>query len=45
VDFNDVMIHIFLDQVREYYNLEGLYAKGLILEPVWENKASEQEGA
>lgn len=27
VDLNDVMVHVFLDQIREQFNLEGLYSR------------------
>jgi ribosome-associated protein len=27
VDFNDVVVHIFQEDVRELYNLEGLFAQ------------------
>lgn len=26
MDYSDVMVHVFLPEVREYYNLEGLWA-------------------
>lgn len=28
VDLNDVMIHIFLDELRSFYNIEGLWSEG-----------------
>lgn len=27
VDLNDVLVHIFLDELREFYNLEGMWAE------------------
>lgn len=27
MDYNDVVVHIFLDPIREFYNLEGLWAE------------------
>lgn len=26
LDFNDVLIHVFLDELREFYNIEGMWA-------------------
>lgn len=31
LDLNDIIVHVFLDDVRSFYNLEGLWADG---EPV-----------
>ncbi|GAB6035681.1 ribosome silencing factor [Fundidesulfovibrio butyratiphilus] len=28
VDLNDVLVHIFLDDARTFYNLEGLWSEG-----------------
>jgi len=28
LDFNDVLVHIFLDEFREFYNIEGLWSEG-----------------
>jgi len=28
VDLNDIIIHIFQDEVRHFYNIEGLWAEG-----------------
>lgn len=27
VDLNDVLVHIFLDDLREFYNIEGMWAE------------------
>jgi len=27
VDLNDVLVHIFLDELREFYNIEGMWAE------------------
>ncbi|CCH47584.1 ribosome silencing factor [Pseudodesulfovibrio piezophilus] len=27
VDLNDVLVHIFLDELRDFYNLEGMWAE------------------
>lgn len=27
LDFNDVLIHVFLDELREFYNVEGMWAE------------------
>ena len=27
VDLNDVLIHVFLDELREFYNIEGMWAE------------------
>ncbi len=32
VDFNDVVAHVFLEPVRVFYDLEGLWAEAPILE-------------
>lgn len=28
VDLNDIIIHVFQDEVRRFYNIEGLWAEG-----------------
>lgn len=32
LDFNDVVAHIFLDRVRGYYDIEGLWADAEVVE-------------
>jgi ribosome-associated protein len=32
VDCNDVIVHVFLDETRSLYNVEGLYSKAEALE-------------
>jgi len=32
IDYGSVMVHIFQRPIREYYNLEGLWADGIIHE-------------
>lgn len=27
VDLNDVLVHVFLDEIREFYNIEGMWAE------------------
>lgn len=27
VDLNDVLIHVFLDELREFYNIEGMWSE------------------
>nr|WP_041915877.1 ribosome silencing factor [Pseudodesulfovibrio mercurii] len=27
VDLNDVLVHVFLDELREFYNIEGMWAE------------------
>ena len=27
VDLNDVLVHIFIDELREFYNIEGMWAE------------------
>ena len=33
VDLNDVLVHIFLSDLREFYNIEGMWAEAPRLEP------------
>ncbi|MFO7726888.1 MAG: ribosome silencing factor [Desulfonatronovibrio sp.] len=33
IDFNDVIVHIFVRETRQFYNLEGFWAKGKIIDP------------
>uniref|UniRef100_A0A7C4AAN5 Ribosomal silencing factor RsfS n=1 Tax=Fundidesulfovibrio putealis TaxID=270496 RepID=A0A7C4AAN5_9BACT len=28
VDLNDVLVHIFMEEARQFYNIEGLWAEG-----------------
>ena len=32
VDLNDVLIHVFIDELREFYNIEGMWAEAPRLE-------------
>lgn len=32
LDYNDVVVHVFLDHVRGYYDLEGLWAEAPLTE-------------
>lgn len=32
LDFNDVVVHVFLEPVRDYYDLEGLWAEAPVTE-------------
>lgn len=32
LDFNDVVVHVFLEPVRDYYDLEGLWAEAPMTE-------------
>jgi len=29
VDLNDVIVHIFMDEARQFYNIEGLWSEGV----------------
>ncbi len=29
LDFNDILVHIFLEEPRSFYNLEGFWSRGL----------------
>jgi ribosome-associated protein len=29
VDLNDVIVHVFMDEARQFYNIEGLWAEGV----------------
>ncbi|MFP4397763.1 MAG: ribosome silencing factor [Desulfonatronovibrio sp.] len=33
VDLNDVIVHIFVQETRNFYNLEGFWTKGKIIDP------------
>jgi len=33
MDYGDVVLHVFYEPVREYYNLEGLWAAAIKIEP------------
>lgn len=36
VDLNDVLVHIFQEEVRQFYNIEGLWAEGEDIDlPQW----------
>ena len=28
LDLNDILVHIFMEEAREFYNIEGLWAEG-----------------
>ncbi len=32
VDLNDVLIHVFLDELREFYNIEGMWSEAKRIE-------------
>jgi len=32
VDLNDVLVHIFLDELREFYNIEGMWSEAKRIE-------------
>lgn len=44
IDYGDVMVHIFQEPVREYYDLDGLWSEApevsIPAEYHWENKAA-----
>jgi len=31
VDLNDVLVHIFMEDARGFYNLEGLWSEGVVI--------------
>ena len=33
LDLNDVLVHVFLDELREFYNIEGMWAEAPRLNP------------
>lgn len=33
IDLNDVIVHVFLDELREFYNIEGMWAEADRIEP------------
>lgn len=33
VDFNDVLVHVFIDELREFYNIEGMWSEAPRIEP------------
>ncbi len=41
IDYGDVIIHIFLDEIREYYDLEGLWSDAPRFE--WTDEGGEPE--
>ena len=32
VDLNDVLVHVFLDELREFYNIEGMWSEAKRIE-------------
>jgi len=32
VDLNDVLVHIFMEESRDFYNIEGLWAEGVVID-------------
>jgi ribosome-associated protein len=43
LDLNDVMVHIFQEDVRHLFNLEGLWSQGLTVP--WRGKAARDKAA
>ena len=44
VDLNDVIVHIFQEDARQFYNIEGLWAEGVQIALPEEAPAEEGEG-
>jgi ribosome-associated protein len=35
MDYNDVVVHIFLEPIRKFYDLEGIWGDAPRIEPEW----------
>ncbi|MCE1247915.1 MAG: ribosome silencing factor [Firmicutes bacterium] len=43
LDFGSVIVHIFLDNLRGYYNLEGLWKNAKVIQPDFEAEQLKEE--
>ena len=43
LDFGSVIVHIFLDNLRGYYNLEGLWKNAKVIQPDFEAEHLKEE--
>jgi len=42
MDYGGIVIHIFLDNLRDYYNLEELWKDGELIKPEFQTKQKEE---
>jgi ribosome-associated protein len=43
LDFGSVIVHIFLENLRSYYNLEGLWKNAKVIQPEFEAEILKEE--